>query len=262
MQKKLEALCKDFKPITLKEMDSVKLMDRLESKFLLHRDLLPLILKEVHNDYQILEIEKQRVFPYSSLYYDTEDDCCYQSHHRGKSLRYKIRYRKYLSSNQCFFEIKQKCRGDRTVKKRIEIKDIETNLSDIAKEYIKKITPFQHCDLKPKIYTDFSRITLVSTTNQERATIDLDVHFKFNGNSHIFDNLVIIEVKRSTSSPSSSMLIKTLRSHRVVAGGMSKYCIGRAMIEKQLKYNNFKEGIKHINKINDGKYYYINFDKH
>jgi hypothetical protein len=262
MNKKLETICAGFKPITLKEMDSVNLMDRVESKFILHQDLLPNVLKKIMNDYKILQIDNIRISPYSTLYYDTDDNSMYADHHKGKNLRFKIRYRKYLSCDLSFLEIKQKIKGDRTVKNRIRIDDIETSLSEKARDYIEEHTPFHNTHFEPKIYTNFSRITLVSNSLNERATIDLDLHFKFNGFDHSFDNLVIIEAKRNASTSFSSLLIKALKHYRVVPGGMSKYCIGRALIEKDLKSNNFREGIKTINKINDGKYYYINLDQH
>jgi hypothetical protein len=259
MIKEIETICAKFKPISLKEMDSVKYMDRIESKYSIHKDLLPRILKKLTDDYHILQIDNLRIFPYSTLYYDTENNLLYQAHHKGKLIRYKIRYRKYLSCNLSFLEIKQKTKGDRTIKNRILIDDIETSLSDKARDYIEENTPFQNIVLEPKIYTNFSRITLVSNTFKERATIDLNLHFEFNGADHIFDNLVIIEVKRNVASASSSLLINRLKHFRVVQDGISKYCIGRALIEKDLKSNNFKQGIKTINKINDGKYYYINY---
>ena len=262
MIKEIEAICAKFKPISLKEMDSVNFMDRIENKYSIHKDLLPSILKKISKDYHILQIDNLRIFPYSTLYYDTENNLLYQAHHKGKLIRYKIRYRKYISCNLSFLEIKRKTNGDRTIKNRIRIDDIETSLSEKAKNYIEENTPFQNTSLEAKIYTNFSRITLVSNTFKERATIDLDIHFKFNGNDHSFDNLVIIEVKKNTFSSSSSILIKTLKHFRVVTDGISKYCIGRALIEKDLKSNNFKQGIKTINKINDGKYYYINYGQH
>jgi hypothetical protein len=262
MVKEIEAICADFKPISLKEMDSVKFMDRIETKYSLHKCILPNVLNKILNDYHILQIDKLRIFPYSTLYYDTENNFFYQAHHKGKLIRYKIRYRKYLSSNLSFLEIKHKTKGNRTIKSRIPIDDIETSLSDKARNFIEENTPFHNTYLEPKIYTNFSRITLISNTHKERATIDLNIHFQSKDNAHTFDNLVIIEVKRNAASSSSSQLINTLKQFRVVPDGISKYCIGRALIEKNLKSNNFKQGIKTINKINDGKYSYINFGQH
>jgi hypothetical protein len=262
MLKKIETICAGFKPITLKEMDSVMFMDRIESKYSFHKNILPLVLQKIQNDYRILEIDHLRIFPYSTLYFDTENNSLFQGHHGGKFFRYKIRCRKYVSCNLSFFEIKEKTTGDRTIKNRIQIDDIETNLSDKTRNYLKEYTPYNSDHFEPKIYTDFSRITLVSNTYRERATIDLNLHFKFNGHDHSFNNLVIVEVKKNTTSNASSKLIHTLRNYRIASDGISKYCIGRALIEKGLKSNNFREDIRNINKIDDGKYYYLNFDKH
>jgi hypothetical protein len=54
----------------------------------------------------------------------------------------------------------------------------------------------------------------------------------------------------------NSHLINTLTDFRIFPQGFSKYCIGRALAEDELKTNNFKERIIKINKINNGKYNY------
>jgi hypothetical protein len=100
-------------------------------------------------------------------------------------------------------------------------------------------------------------VTLVSKGLTERVTIDLDLKFRQNGFSKEIGNVVIIELKRDGTANKSDM-VKELDDHGVFPEGFSKYCIGRALIEKDLKSNNFKERILTINKINDGKYYYRN----
>jgi hypothetical protein len=260
MKKEIEKICLGFEPISLSEMDNVMFMDRIESKFLMHIDLLPHVLKSVQQNYKILEIDQLRIFPYSTLYYDTKDNSMFQGHHNGKFFRYKIRCRKYMSCDLSFLEIKEKTTGDRTIKNRIKTDDIETTLSERSMNYLGQYTPFGNIPFEPKIYTDFSRITLVSNNQQERATIDQNVHFLYNGKDHsLYDKIVIVEVKRKTFSSASSLLIKTLRHYGITGGGVSKYCIGRSLLEEDLKSNNFKQDIRTINKINDGKYYYFNF---
>ena len=259
MQQEIDTICSAYEPITLGEMDAVMFMDRIESKYLMHKDLLPLILKSIQPYYKILEIDQQRIFPYSTLYYDTKDNALFHGHHDGKFFRYKIRCRKYVACDLSFFEIKEKTTGDRTVKNRIQIDDIETKLSEKSKDYIGLNTPFHNINFEPKIYTNFSRITLVSNDNQERATIDLNVRFLFKEKDSCLDNLVIVELKRKIFSCESSVLINALRHYGIVKGGVSKYCIGRSLLEKDLKSNNFRKNIRTINKINDGKYYYLNY---
>lgn len=255
MNKHTENVIFDYHPISLEDMDSVKLMNRIDTKFVLNRSLLPTILYKISKYYKVLEIDKERIFPYESLYYDTDTDYMYMAHHNGKMNRYKIRFRKYVQSNLCFLEIKYKVKGTRTLKFRTKIDDIETNLSTKARKYIEKNTPFQDSLLVPKIYTNFSRITLVNNELTERVTIDLNLNFKQNGSEISLKNVCIIEIKRDTGA-GNTLLIDTLNNLRANNQGFSKYCIGRALIEKELKTNNFKSRILTINKINDGKYYY------
>lgn len=247
-----------YQPISLSDMDAVKLMNRVDTKYVLGLELLPHILEKIRPYYRVLEIERERIFSYNSLYYDTPEDTMYLAHHNGKLNRYKIRFRQYVSSNLCFLEIKYKIKGTRTLKHRTLINDIETSLSEKSKEYISKYTPFPENKLEPKIHTNFSRITLVSKELTERVTIDLNLHFRLNGSSEDVGNVVIIELKRDGAVKTSN-LIDALNHFGVYPKGFSKYCIGRALLDNKLKQNNFKERLLTINKINDGKYYYRNF---
>ena len=248
----------NFDGITLTEMDAVKLMNRIDTKYVLSLDLLPHLLEKIRPYYRVLEIDKQRMFQYNSLYYDTDKDAMYLAHHNGKVNRFKIRFRRYVSSDLCFLEIKYKIKGTRTIKHRTVIEDIETTLSDKSKEYITRYTPFELSLLEPKIHTDFSRITLVSKELTERVTIDLNLKFRQNGSSENVGNVVIIELKRDGNAKASN-LISALNHFGVNPKGFSKYCIGRALLDNELKSNNFKERILTINKINNGKFYYRNF---
>jgi hypothetical protein len=234
-------------------MDAVKLMNRIDTKFVLNIELLPDILQRIHTAYRILEIDEKKGFSYRSLYYDTTCDAMYLAHHNGKLNRFKVRFRKYLVNDLCFLEIKYKIKGTRTIKFRTPAPVFETNLSDDSIQYINKFTPFKDYTLQPKIYTNFSRITLVSNALNERITIDLDLNFQLNGSDKDLERIAIIEVKRDASVQRSDF-ISTLSHFRIFPQGFSKYCIGRAMLEEDLKSNNFKERILKINKINNGKY--------
>ena len=96
-----------FEKITLGEMDSVKLMDRMDVKYLIPLHLLPYIMHEAIEYYKLLEINNERLCSYETLYYDTEDYQLYHSHQSGRLNRYKVRFRNYVGSNLSFFEIKR-----------------------------------------------------------------------------------------------------------------------------------------------------------
>jgi hypothetical protein len=257
----IKDIISNYQGISLKDMDAVKLLNRIDTKYILSADLLPHILEQVKPYYRVLDIEDERIFSYNSLYYDTKDNRMYLAHHNGRLNRHKIRFREYVSSKLCFLEIKYKIKGTRTIKHRTMTDTIENSLSSDSIAYITKHTPFANLSLEPKIHTDFSRMTLVSNELTERVTIDLELMFRQNGESRDVGNVVIIELKRDGTAGVSN-LIDVLNHYGVYPKGFSKYCIGRALLENDLKYNNFKERILTINKINDGKYYYRNFGKH
>jgi hypothetical protein len=62
-----------FEPITLQEMDRVKLMNRVDTKFAFSFKDLLLLLPELSENYRILEIEGTRTPFYESLYFDDDD---------------------------------------------------------------------------------------------------------------------------------------------------------------------------------------------
>ena len=87
----INALLSSFKPISLEEMDSVKLMDRTDTKFVFHRSSLPIVLSAISKNYRALEVENSRWSPYETLYFDTPSLELYMRHHNEKMNRYKIR---------------------------------------------------------------------------------------------------------------------------------------------------------------------------
>ena len=108
-----------YYPVSLEEMDQVKLMDRVETKFVFNLDSLPRLLSHMETGYRILEISGTRSHCYHTVYYDTPALELYHLHQRGRLNRYKIRFRKYCDSELSFFEIKFKNNKGRTIKKRI-----------------------------------------------------------------------------------------------------------------------------------------------
>ena len=50
-----------FNSISLEEMSKVKLLDRMDKKYMLHADQLPEILALLRNDYFVLEIAQKNM---------------------------------------------------------------------------------------------------------------------------------------------------------------------------------------------------------
>ena len=131
-----------FSSISLKEMDNVSLLKRVDTKFLTTEKKLLEILTLISSDYNVLDIDNKRLMKYSTLYFDTNDIIFYKHHHNKKGNRYKIRMRKYIDSNICFLEIKKKNNAGVTTKFRCSIDDFEANLSPSSLKFIKKNDPF------------------------------------------------------------------------------------------------------------------------
>jgi hypothetical protein len=236
-----------FSSISLQALNEYALMSRTDTKFVLHEEQLLSLLDAVKDSYDILEIDNNRMASYSSLYFDTPSKKFYHDHHNGRAHRLKIRMRKYLESDLCFLEVKQKDGRGNTNKSRVQIEDFETSLSPESKRFIKE-TVNQDYDLSTSIWNGFNRITLANRFEKERVTIDLNLKFRINESTKSFENLAIIEVKQEGLNRQST-IVKALRANRLLPFSISKYCIGMISLYDDLKYNRFKSKLLKINKI-------------
>ena len=239
----------NFDKTTLAEMNSVSLMKRVDTKFILKESQLLEVLSKLYDDYKILEIDQERLMKYSTLYFDSENKKCFKDHHNGKLNRYKIRMRKYLVSDICFLEIKKKNNLGITNKIRRQIKDFETNLTSESKDFITK-SNINNLLLEPSLYNNFSRMTLVNKNESERITIDVDLSFSFGTDEKKFDKLVVVEIKQEGKRLNTT-INRALKSMSILPTNFNKYCIGISNIIDDIKSNRFKEINLKINKLNN-----------
>ncbi len=235
-----------LEPVSLTEMDSVKLMNRTDTKCIFSVNLLHSMLTDFSKNYRILFHSGTRTAFYKTLYFDTPDLKFYTDHQNGKEKRFKIRNRNYVESNLNFLEIKYKKYG-RTDKKRIKTSPFETNFHNTEKQFISDVT-HERFVLKPVLWNNFYRITLVNKTMPERVTIDLGLSFDMNGKKVGFENLVIGEIKQERVNYNSPIL-NLLKKNGIRPSGISKYCLGIALLGQNVKRNAFKERILAIEKI-------------
>jgi hypothetical protein len=228
-------------------MDKVKLMNRVDTKFMFNMNELELVLRDLENDYRIVEIDNKRISTYRNLYFDTESFDLYHHHHNGKLNRYKVRYRNYVESDTGFLEVKFKSNKGRTIKTRIAEDTIPILSNPSTLNFLQETLPFNPLTLKPKIWVNYNRITLVNKKANERITLDLNLEFEdSNKKTTLFDTLVIAEVKQSTRF--NSGFIQVMKNKQIHEVSISKYCFGSAITFLNLKNNNFKETIYNINK--------------
>ncbi len=239
---------KCFEPITLKEMDKVQLMNRIDRKYWFHSDQLQSLLDTIKNDYYLLQISGNSELPYSSIYYETPNDRMYIDHHNGKLNRYKIRRRSYVESGISFLEIKFKTNKGRTIKKRILSDYGRIEFSQKECEFISAFTAYNPDELHPVLVNYFKRLTLVNKNFNERCTIDIDLGYEYNGLKRSLSNMVIVELK-SDGNFKNSPLAMALEERRIKTSGFSKYCFGRSITNPDLKQNSFKSRIRRVEKV-------------
>lgn len=239
-----------FEPISLSEMDNVKLMDRMDSKYAFGADQLTSFLDGSNKSYRVLEISGHRTCRYESLYFDTPQFDLYHHHHTGNMNRYKIRYRRYVESNICFLEAKFKNNKGRTIKNRIKQNGISRELNQEATGFLQQhISNFKN-NLEFKMWINFTRITLVNRNYPERVTIDLNLQFKNDTSEMVMNDLVIAEIKQDKAIRSE--FVRLLKKHHVREGTLSKYCVGVTQLYPHEKRNNFKPILIQFKKLHHG----------
>ncbi|MCX8080550.1 MAG: polyphosphate polymerase domain-containing protein [Bacteroidia bacterium] len=246
----LEEILKGFNPYSLEEAEKISFMDRVDQKYVFDISFLPELLEKCKENYRILEIAGIRNHAYNSLYFDTRELSMYHDHQRWKSNRYKIRIRTYSSGKiRSFLEIKFKNNKNQTSKKRIESNvNAQPLLTGQPAAFIESRTPYKCSDLEPQVRIGYFRATLAHSNMNERVTVDTCLSFIYEEKKIILNNVVIAEVKKSAFSEKTPFM-SYLNEFRIKEGGLSKYCIGMALLHKNLKQNNFKEKIRLIHKI-------------
>ena len=227
-------------PITLNEMKAVRLMNRVDDKYLIGRRQLMELLERIAPNYYVQQL-------------DTDNLAMYTAHHNRKLNRQKLRVRCYRSNQTTFFEIKNKNNKGKTNKIRIPI---DTSLFDSClsvtevRDFLQKESPYPIDTLKDQLENSFRRITLVDKGMHERVTIDSEIQFRnhTSGIDYDLSPLVVMEVKREVGGPSTA-IDRALMEMRIHPKRMSKYCIGTALTAPTAKTNRFKDKLRYIEKI-------------
>jgi hypothetical protein len=242
-----QSILQRFDPISLEAMDSVKLMNRTDTKFLFTAGQFEHILDDIVEHYRILEINGTRSSRYKTLYYDTPNLDLYMAHHKGKLNRYKVRHRTYLETDAGFLEVKFKNNKGRTIKDRVPEKRAPHSWQLNSEQFLRRVTPFDPQLLIPTIWVNYSRLTLVHKSESERVTLDTFLEFEKDGTIRQMPNLVIAEVKQDKKK--ASYFIQMMKKHRIREGSLSKYCLGVVLTCDGVKKNNFKQKLISLNQI-------------
>ena len=236
-----------FSPISLKNMDGVKLMNRTDTKFAFSVNRLQEIFEKILPYYDVLEIDDKRIHSYKSLYFDTIDRKFYNDHHNQRVNRHKIRFREYVDSGLIYLEVKCKTNKGKTVKKRLKVDKISKSVTLEQQQYVNNVIGYP-LEVLPIQWINFSRITLVHKVQKERLTLDINLDYSNTTSTGDLRKIIIAEVKQERMSRASDF-IRTAKEMGIFPMRISKYCFSSMSLDKTLKKNRFKEKQIFINKI-------------
>ena len=220
----MQEILNQYEPITLEDMKEIRLMNRIDTKFV---TTVPVLR-------QLLDIAS----PYYTLYFDTDDCKMYQVHEAGHLVRQKLRIRSYVDAGLNFLEVKTKNNHGRTKKKRMAMEGFDALNPDHAIRFERQNDQFMAYDdflqsylrydpqsLTEQLENRFDRITLVNKGKTERLTIDSNLRFHniSTDQSRHMGDIVIIELKRDGLKPSP--ILPKLLELRIHPHGFSKYCM-------------------------------------
>ena len=257
----LQEILNDYKPITLEEMKDIRLMNRIDTKFVTTVPVLKQLLEIARSDYYVQETGGLRISPYYTLYFDTPDCAMYNRHAAGHLVRQKLRIRSYVDAGLNFLEVKTKNNHGRTKKKRMTMEGFDALHPDHTIRFERQDEQYivyddflrEHLRYAPESMTEqienrFDRITLVNQGKTERLTID--THLRFHniatGIDRDMGDIVIIELKRDGLQPSP--ILSKLLQLRIFPHGFSKYVIGSALTNSGLRHNRIKPRLHSIEK--------------
>lgn len=251
MLAQLKILAQDFDPISLKQMDGVALLNRLDTKYVMTTQQLWDALAAVQNDYWMLEVDGLRLNRYRTLYFDTPNFELYTAHVNNRPERYKVRSREYADSRLAFLEVKHRTRKDRTIKDRVRTPEQVVAMTPEMNQWLEGVSPIHGSALEPKLWNSFLRMTLVNKRCCERVTLDLGLAFANDTRRLRLDGMAIAEVKIDGAGSASSFMMQ-MRAQRIHPRGFSKYAVGVAMLYDGVKKNALKPRLMWVEKILKG----------
>ena len=243
----IQEILDTFESVSLQDLDTVKLQNRIDTKYMLTIQELEQVLREIQKNQKVLEIDDTRLFTYKTVYFDTPDFRFYKDHHNGCINRVKVRCREYVESHLVMYEIKRKLFGTRTDKQRKVIAQLPEQIPQ--EDYA--LIGYKRLNAQPienKMTNEFRRSTLTTKEFTDRITIDLDIRLSNEHETIHLPEIAVIEVKQGKTDVFSHT-IQVLKKFGIRESSFSKYAIGTALLEKTLKHNAFKPILLKIEKL-------------
>lgn len=255
METQMREILSTFECFQLEASGEPTLMDRTDTKFIVHITDIPDLLEAARHDFLALDIDNTRCFEYENIYYDTQDLQFYTQHHHNRMNRYKVRVRNYVNSGTQFLEIKFKNNKKRTLKNRIKLQANYDKTLAPYRDFMCEYGISKNLDILPSQCCRYDRVALASKNQQERITIDINVRTNLLCIKPMhqckLNEIAIVELKQYRSNRSSAFF-HLLRKKQIRPANISKYCMGfmeAANINPDVKFNRFKPIIRRVNDV-------------
>lgn len=225
-----------FSSISLDELnDRAALQRRTDNKYLLPLDDLRQLAEALGDEHDVLEIDGERVFEYESTYFDTPSLQCFRDHVEDRRPRYKVRTRCYVTTGDCFFEVKVKRSDDDTSKRSVEHDperrgSIPAEARELVAETLSKCGLGEpDGELSATLVTRFDRVTVAARESPERTTFDFGIELVApDGDTAVLDrDYVILETKTEDGDGAWD---RALRGAGYEPISLSKYRVGIALL--------------------------------
>ena len=239
-----------FRGHCLAEQMQARLMNRVDTKFLVPAYLLDACLRGLEYHYSILEIDGRRRFTYDTLYFDTPERQLYLDHHNGKLNRFKLRIRHYRETGDSFLEVKKKNNRERTIKNRLPLTS-QTVASSRVVPFLEEQLGRPVAGMLPALFVGYRRMTFMSARGTERITVDtgLGFHSADRRSGLCLPDVAVFEVKYDRKVPYSPFL-ERLGQLGCRPVQFSKYCIGTSLLfGHECKTNRFKPLLRRLHGI-------------
>jgi hypothetical protein len=147
-----------------------------------------------------------------------------------------------------FVEIKRRSRRGVTTKLRQPTTYFETALRPASRAFVDTHCTIGARALVPALLNRFDRICLVSATEPERLTIDLNIEFVAESGPLRLPGIAVAELKQQKNghNPRDTAFLRGMRAVNARPTGFSKYCIGLAVTRSDIKHNLFKPQLKRL----------------
>jgi len=236
--------------ISLEQVEQdAALLTRVDRKYIVTQAELNDVLAEVSGALRVLEIDGERVFSYRSTYFDTPDLASYRAAAAGRTRRFKVRTRAYVTTGTSWLEVKLRDRRGQTNKHRVEHL-LEHELDVRATSFLDgfdQVRPYVVM-MQPSIATTYERATLLCSAPPgrgvegaaQRVTIDVGVTCRHPDGTPIASlrDHLIVETKSHTSQPGP--LDRALWRVGARPVPISKYAIGVASTRPDLTANRWR----------------------